>query len=178
MQITFICLLVYFLNNLTQHNVCNFSYLCSVAKEKEHHTIAADEQANAILQSYSLLYGSFIAGSKQSQQTDIEQGTAKASKTQQALMAPLVDLTNDEDDNNKSSVATEIQEFEDPESRVWHCIALDGERKGPYSLAFLKRLKDNSPCSSKFKVWKTGQNEENSITLNDAVTLLHQGCKR
>lgn len=131
----------------------------SVPKEKKHHILVPDEQADAILKSNSHLHSTPI---------DVEHGIAKA------LAFDMVELSSEEDGNdiNKSSTVSENHRFEDPKTPVWLCISPDGEKTGPYSLAFLKHLKECSPNSSAVKVLKTGQSEKSAIPLIDAVTLL------
>lgn len=128
-----------------------------ITSEKKHHILVPDYTDSHLYSSCKL--------------TDVEHGTAKSQK---GMALELVELSSDEDGNvnNKSSAASGNQGFEDPKSPVWLCIGPDGEKKGPYSMAFLKHWKEVSSYSSKFKVLKMGQSEKNAIPLNDAVNLL------
>lgn len=96
-------------------------------------------------------------------------GTTKLVQTQQASTVEIIDLTNDSDDDEKPDNATENVDGIDRESPLWFCIGRNGRKNGPYSLSLLKRLRDNSPCASMFKVWRVDQSQDNWITLEEAV---------
>ncbi|CAK9134198.1 unnamed protein product [Ilex paraguariensis] len=131
------------------------------------HIPAPEDQSNAILQSKPNASSPCIAQAKEKQLMDVEQSTAKH---QEAVAVQLIDLSSD-DDNQKSSYAIGKRKIEDSESSEWHCLGPNGERKGPHTLSLLKCWSEVSPFALKFKVWKTSQTKENSISLSDAIKL-------
>lgn len=63
----------------------------------------------------------------------------------------------------------DIQVGENPEIPIWYCVGPYGAKVGPVSLSLLKRWSETLSGVSKFKIWKTGQCETESIFLTDAL---------
>lgn len=58
---------------------------------------------------------------------------------------------------------------ENPTRAVWYSLGPRDEVMGPYSMSMLKQWCDTSSHEMKYKVWKSGQSQEESIFLTDAI---------
>ncbi|XP_022148064.1 uncharacterized protein At5g08430 isoform X3 [Momordica charantia] len=55
-------------------------------------------------------------------------------------------------------------------SLIWYYLDPQGDVQGPFSLASLKNWKDADYFPSDFKVWKTGQNQDEAVLLSDILS--------
>lgn len=123
---------------------------------------------------------------KRNQLKDLEQ---RSMRIQEAPAVQLIDLSSDDDgddndtditvrkekfvnqDNDDTDITIRKEKLEDQDTSLWHCLGPNEERRGPLALPLLKRWSETSSYALKFKVWKTGEREENAISLSDAVKL-------
>lgn len=123
---------------------------------------------------------------KRNQSKDLEQ---RSMRIQEAPAVQLIDLSSDDDgddndtditvrkekfvnqDNDDTDITIRKEKLEDQDTSLWHCLGPNEERRGPLALPLLKRWSETSSYALKFKVWKTGEREENAISLSDAVKL-------
>ncbi|KAI8552539.1 hypothetical protein RHMOL_Rhmol06G0274800 [Rhododendron molle] len=105
---------------------------------------------------------------KQNQSKDLEQ---KSMRIEEAPVVQLIDLSSDDDDNDDTDIAISKEKIEDQDTSLWLCLGPNEERMGPLSLQLLKRWSETSSFALKFKVWKTGEREENAIWMSEAIRL-------
>ncbi|KAF8405653.1 hypothetical protein HHK36_007729 [Tetracentron sinense] len=84
---------------------------------------------------------------------------------QRVLADQLIELSDDDEDPN----VTGNQTLEDPESFVWHYMDPQGDIQGPFSMLMLNCWSESSYFAPDFKVWKTGQTQEEAILLTDLL---------
>ncbi|XP_058188950.1 uncharacterized protein At5g08430-like isoform X3 [Rhododendron vialii] len=105
---------------------------------------------------------------KRNQLKDLEQ---KSMRIEEAPAVQLIDLSSNDDDNDDTDITIRKEKFEDQDASLWLCLGPNEERMGPLSLPLLKRWSEISSFALKFKVWKTGEREENAIWMSEAVRL-------
>lgn len=76
---------------------------------------------------------------------------------------------DDEQEANVAGTLSGRKVVENPENSFWHCVAPSGEKRGPFSMAAIKRWSETFPHPVEIKVWKTGQSEREAIPLTDAL---------
>lgn len=55
-------------------------------------------------------------------------------------------------------------------SLIWYYLDPQGDVQGPFCLASLKNWKDANYFPSDFKVWRTGQTQDQAVLLNDILS--------
>ncbi|XP_058219263.1 uncharacterized protein At5g08430-like isoform X2 [Rhododendron vialii] len=105
---------------------------------------------------------------KRNQSKDLEQ---KSMRIEEAPAVQLIDLSSDDDDNDDTDITISKEKIEDQDASLWLCLGPNEERMGPLSLPLLKRWSETSSFALKFKVWKTGEREENAIWMSEAIRL-------
>ncbi|GER32379.1 SWIB/MDM2 domain [Striga asiatica] len=79
----------------------------------------------------------------------------------------VIDLSEDEDYNNNNN---NVRESERAEDVIWHYFDPQGQVQGPFSLYSLKRWSDHNYFHSGFRVWKSGQTQNESVLLVDVLS--------
>ncbi|XP_042985111.1 uncharacterized protein At5g08430 isoform X7 [Carya illinoinensis] len=85
----------------------------------------------------------------------------------EVMTSQVIDLSDDEE-KEEPCVGQRI-----PDDRLgsllWHYLDPQGEIQGPFSLTSLKRWSDAYYFPSDFKVWKTGQNQDEAVLLKNIL---------
>ncbi|KAG2700503.1 hypothetical protein I3760_06G000500 [Carya illinoinensis] len=85
----------------------------------------------------------------------------------EVMTSQVIDLSDDEE-KEEPSVGQRI-----PDDRLgsllWHYLDPQGEIQGPFSLTSLKRWSDAYYFPPDFKVWKTGQNQDEAVLLKNIL---------
>lgn len=98
---------------------------------------------------------------------------SKESKPQQnsektAVPTEVIDLSDDESEPEDEMGTNEIvNEFSD--NAIWHYFDPQGKIQGPFSLNILKRWSNYNYFHPGFKVWKTGQSQNEAVHLVDVL---------
>ncbi|XP_035542283.1 uncharacterized protein At5g08430 isoform X4 [Juglans regia] len=79
----------------------------------------------------------------------------------------VIDLSDDEE-KEEPSVGKRIPD-DQLGSLLWHYLDPQGEIQGPFSLTSLKRWSDAYYFPPDFKVWKTGQNQDEAVLLKNIL---------
>ncbi|RVW55316.1 Zinc finger CCCH domain-containing protein 44 [Vitis vinifera] len=82
----------------------------------------------------------------------------------------VIELTDDED-KQEDQIGENQSVGEHLGSLIWYYLDPQGQTQGPFSTASLKRWSDAEYFPPDFKVWKKGENQENSVLLSN---MLHQ----
>lgn len=81
----------------------------------------------------------------------------------------VIDLSDSEEDEGPRH-RDNVQIFDcDPGSFLWHYLDPQGDVQGPFSLTLLKRWNDADYFLPGFKVWKTGQSQNEAVLLTDVL---------
>ncbi|XP_057430547.1 uncharacterized protein At5g08430-like isoform X2 [Lotus japonicus] len=83
--------------------------------------------------------------------------------------ADVIELSDSDEEDVNVADASAGEKMESPGISIWHCLGPSGEKRGPYSMSVLKCWSESVTHPIKFKVWKTGQSEEEAILLTDAL---------
>lgn len=79
----------------------------------------------------------------------------------------VIDLSDgDENDDPKGDNQTHETDLR---CLAWHYTDPQGDIQGPFSITSLKRWWDDDYFPSDFKVWKSGQGQENAVLLSDVL---------
>ena len=81
----------------------------------------------------------------------------------------VIVLSDDDQPANASDILARIKLGENPDISICHCVGPYGKKGGPYSMSTLKHWSESVSYPLEFKVWKTGQDETEAITLTDAL---------
>ncbi|KAL4038032.1 hypothetical protein IC575_001635 [Cucumis melo] len=93
-----------------------------------------------------------------------------------------VDKGRQENEQIKESTVIDLSDDDEPprteehdwnnrlKSLIWHYLDPQGDVQGPFCLASLKNWKDANYFPSDFKVWKTGQTQDQAVLLNDILS--------
>ncbi|KAI5591927.1 hypothetical protein BDE02_04G116800 [Populus trichocarpa] len=81
----------------------------------------------------------------------------------------VIDLSDSEEDEGPRH-RDNVQIIDcDPGSFLWHYLDPQGDVQGPFSLTLLKRWNDADYFLPGFKVWKTGQSQNEAVLLTDVL---------
>lgn len=84
------------------------------------------------------------------------------------VMTPQVIDLSDDEEKEEPSAGKRIPD--DPlGSLLWHYLDPQGEIQGPFSLTSLKQWSDFHYFRPDFKVWKTGQNQDEAVLLKNIL---------
>jgi len=89
-------------------------------------------------------------------------------KNQKISEIEIIHLDDDDDDMadiSKGNDPAKAGDTPGSEKDVWHYIDPSGNEQGPFKLSCLRYWKECGYFDGAFKVWKTGQTEEDAILL-------------
>ena len=106
--------------------------------------------------------------SKQIQPSQIE--VMLLSKQMQPSEIQVIELSDDDDDeeNEKASITKLIPAIQ-LDTLMWHYKDPTGNIQGPFSLSSLKRWSDAGYFTGDFKVWKSGDRQNESVLLENIL---------
>ena len=92
------------------------------------------------------------------------------SKNQKSSEIEIIELDDDDDndivtDASKQNKPAKTGDTPESDKDIWHYIDPSGEEQGPFKLSCLRYWKECGYFDDAFKVWKTGQKEEEAILL-------------
>lgn len=105
-------------------------------------------------------------------------------RSESKVVTPLVDIEENEiagglsdmqvidlsDGDENDDLKGDNQSHEtDLRCLAWHYTDPQGDIQGPFSITSLKRWWDDDYFPSDFKVWKSGQGQENAVLLSDVL---------
>ncbi|XAR69643.1 hypothetical protein NMG60_11001322 [Bertholletia excelsa] len=86
--------------------------------------------------------------------------TPKDSQTRVDEPVTVIELSDDEEDDDLGHHARRSE---------WHYVDPRGNIQGPFSMESLKRWSDTNYFPPDFKVWKTGQSQDEAVLLSDMI---------
>ncbi|KAJ8765318.1 hypothetical protein K2173_012015 [Erythroxylum novogranatense] len=87
----------------------------------------------------------------------------KNSKDQ--IGSQVIDLSDDDDENMDHQNSDDLN----PGIYIWYYVDPHGHIQGPFSISALKRWKEADYFPPDFKVWKTGQSQEEAVLLSEVI---------
>ncbi|KAK1275582.1 hypothetical protein QJS04_geneDACA009940 [Acorus gramineus] len=82
---------------------------------------------------------------------------------------PVIELDDDDVDDHTVSDEKPVSVYVDDLCEIWHYRDPFGKVHGPFMMKYLRRWKERNYFKDDFKVWKTGQSEEEAVLLIDAL---------
>ncbi|KOM26726.1 hypothetical protein LR48_Vigan307s001100 [Vigna angularis] len=102
--------------------------------------------------------------SKQIQPSEI-QVTLPSIQMQPSQVIELSDDDDDEEENEKASITKLVPAVQSEDTLMWHYRDPTGNVQGPFSLNSLKRWSDAGYFNGDFRVWKSGDRQNESVLL-------------
>lgn len=81
-----------------------------------------------------------------------------------------IEIKDGEVPNSETSEMQIVDLFE-CEDRIWYYVDPSGNQQGPFDMISLRYWMEQGYFDEDFKVWRTGQKREDSMSLTDALHL-------